>query len=61
MSAAQRKVRLPDPPHTGWAPGMLQDDCRGLSRWLSNRPGARRQVREVCAQLAAKEPKNADR
>lgn len=54
MSAAQRKMRLSYAPHTGWAPGMLQDDCRGLSRWLSNRPGARRQVREACAQIKEK-------
>jgi hypothetical protein len=26
---------------TGWPPGMLQDDSRGLSEWLSTRPGAR--------------------
>jgi hypothetical protein len=28
---------------------MLQDDDRGLSRWLSNTPEARRCVREVVA------------
>jgi len=26
---------------TGWPPGLLQDDCRALSRWLANRLGAR--------------------
>lgn len=25
---------------TGWPPGLLQDDSRGLSKWLANRPGA---------------------
>lgn len=31
---------------TGWPPGLLQDDCRKLSNWLANTPGARRIVRE---------------
>lgn len=29
---------------TGWPPGMLQDDSRELSRWLSTRLGARYQL-----------------
>ena len=29
------------PPKTGWPPGMLQDDCRELSIWLSTRPDAK--------------------
>ena len=29
---------------TGWPPGMLQDDSRELSRWLSTRLGARYQI-----------------
>jgi hypothetical protein len=37
---------------TGWAPGMLQDDSRELSRWLANQPHARRHVRESCAAIA---------
>lgn len=44
----------PTPPKTGWPPGMLQDDDRKLSRWLSNTPGARRLVREACAALQLK-------
>ena len=35
---------------TGWPPGLLQDDCKGLSKWLSNQPDARRRVREALAQ-----------
>jgi hypothetical protein len=31
---------------TGWPPGLLQDDSKGLSHWLANRPGARRIVRD---------------
>ena len=31
---------------TGWPPGLLQDDCRALSRWFESRLGAKRQVRE---------------
>lgn len=26
---------------TGWTPGMLQDDCRGLSKALASKPDAR--------------------
>lgn len=35
---------------TGWPPGLLQDDCKGLSKWLSNRPDAKRRVREALAE-----------
>ena len=31
------KQKLPDPPKTGWPPGMLQDDCKGLSQWLASK------------------------
>lgn len=31
---------------TGWAPGLLQDDCRELSRWFAGKLDARRLVRE---------------
>ena len=34
---------------TGWPPGLLQDDCKGLSKWLSKHPDARRRVREALA------------
>jgi hypothetical protein len=36
---------------TGWPPGLLQDDCKGLSKWLSNQPDAKRRVREALAEL----------
>ena len=39
---------------TGWPPGLLQDDCKGLSKWLSNKPDAKRRVRE--AQNMAEQP-----
>ena len=26
---------------TGWPPGLLQDDCRELSRWFASRVDAR--------------------
>lgn len=32
---------------TGWPPGLLQDDCRGLSKWLASKPDARRRLREA--------------
>jgi hypothetical protein len=36
---------------TGWPPGLLQDDCKGLSRWLASKPDARAHVRDVSATL----------
>lgn len=35
---------------TGWTPGMLQDDCRPLSRWFASKPDARRHAREAAQQ-----------
>ena len=40
---------------TGWPPGLLQDDCKGLSKWLSNRPDAKRRVREALAEQPAQQ------
>lgn len=37
---------------TGHPPGLLQDDCRKLSKWLASRINARQKVREVCKQIA---------
>ena len=31
---------------TGWPPGLLQDDCRALSKWFAGRLGARRQIKD---------------
>lgn len=36
---------------TGWPPGLLQDDCKKLSRWFASRINARWVVREVCAEI----------
>ena len=47
---ALAKARLEPPPRTGWAAGMMQDDNRDLSRWLSNTPNARQEAREAIAQ-----------
>lgn len=45
--------RITPPPATGWPSSrLLQDDCKGLSRWLSNTPGARRLAREAAEQIA---------
>jgi hypothetical protein len=41
---------------TGWPPGLLQDDCRGLSKWLASQPDARRRVREAVAALEQPQP-----
>jgi hypothetical protein len=38
-------------PFTGRAPGMLQDDDKGLSKWLSNRPNAKHIAREAAAMI----------
>lgn len=34
---------------TGWPPGLLQDDSRGLSKWLASKPDARLRAREAAA------------
>lgn len=38
---------------TGYPPGLLQDDCRPLSRWFASKPDARQRVREVAAEIQA--------
>ncbi len=38
---------------TGSPPGLLQDDCRGLSKALSATPNARQDVRDACAGIEA--------
>ena len=43
------------PERTGWPPGLLQDDCKGLSKWLASRPDARRRVREALEALEKEE------
>ena len=46
---------------TGWPPGLLQDDCKGLSKGLANQPDAKRRVQEALAeQPAQQEPWNED-
>lgn len=42
--------------NTGWPPGLLQDDCKALSRWFASQPDARRRVREALAELEKGEP-----
>lgn len=57
-----RRARPIPPPSTGWPPGLLQDDSRELSRWLANKPDARRRVREACADIArARQEQDGDR
>lgn len=34
---------------TGWPPGLLQDDSKGLSRWLASKPDAREVVRKLAS------------
>jgi hypothetical protein len=36
---------------TGWSPGMLQDDCRELSKWLSTRVDSRHVAREAAKEI----------
>lgn len=45
------------PEKTGWPPpALMQDDCRGLSRWFASRPDARRLVRLAAADLPGLHP-----
>ena len=45
---------------TGWPPGLLQDDCSGLSRWFASRPDARYLVRQQTTEPKMKLPPQAD-
>lgn len=48
-------------PFTGWPPGLLQDDSRGLFDWLASRIDAAAHVRDVCGeQRVGLAPKNLD-
>ncbi len=38
-------------PKTGWPPGMLQDDDKKLSKWLSHRIDSRMHAREAAASI----------
>lgn len=40
---------------TGWPPGLLQDDCTGLSKWLASKPDARECVRRALEQSERQE------
>ena len=40
-----------DRPRTGWPEGLLQDDSRGLSRWLSEQPDSMQRAREAAAAI----------
>lgn len=52
----QQNDALKVPPRTGWPAGMLQDDCKPLSKWLASKPDARRRVREAVAAIATSDP-----
>lgn len=39
---------------TGWPPGLLQDDCKGLSRWFASRPDAREVLRRGLHEMMAR-------
>lgn len=39
---------------TGWPPGMLQDDCKALSKWLATCPGAMHQLKQQYKEQAMK-------
>ena len=43
---------------TGHPPGLLQDDCRKLSKWLASRMNALQEVREVCRLIAQEQTMN---
>jgi hypothetical protein len=47
LRGTEVKRTHPIPPRTGWPPGLLQDDCKKLSRWFASRIDARWVVRMV--------------
>lgn len=40
---------------TGWPAGMMQDDCRQLSKWLATRPNAKQEAREAAQNIMSTE------
>lgn len=46
------------PRRSGRTPDLLQDDCRALSKWLANKPGARRLALEAAADIKQKDAAN---
>lgn len=36
---------------TGWPPGLLQDDDKGLSKWLANRIDSKLHAREAVVKI----------
>lgn len=53
VTAPQQKESGDNGGKTGHPPGMLQDDHKGLSRWLSTRPNARAEARAAADEIAA--------
>jgi hypothetical protein len=49
--AQERAKRENNGGKTGSPPGMLQDDCRSLSKALASAPHARQNVLEACADI----------
>lgn len=41
-----------DHPVTGWHLALLQDCCRGLSRWFTLRANARQEARQAVADIS---------
>lgn len=39
---------------TGWPPGLLQDECKGLSRWFASRLDAREALRRGLREALAR-------
>lgn len=44
-------MNQPNGGKTGSPPGMLQDDCRELSKWLSAKPNAKQEARDACEHI----------
>lgn len=51
----RRRDEAADEVRTGWPEGMLQDDSRELSRWLSNKPGAKRLADEAAQEIGERD------
>lgn len=53
----RRTTRSELPPKTGWPPGLLQDDHKGLSMWFASRPEARWLIRQLFPNAARSLPR----
>lgn len=53
-----RKKPKPEPNKTGPHTELLQDDCRGLSKWFASKPDAMLRARQAVNDIKLKKAQN---